>query len=145
MSTGLDGPMFEKDTVFYRSLLKKDGAHYNIYEIDTDLGMNALHEMFPTAECNDMNVVLFSTSGVHGMSCTLEEIERGMRRYPNGPPDPEEWPDDYDGDAITVLIVQPRIVCIRYGNVRVQLGDFPFLKRLRTTSHEALAKIGLPE
>ncbi len=57
----------------------------------------------------------------------------------------EDYPDDYCYPEVTVLIVHPRIVCLRYGNIRVTLENLDYLKRLRTSSHRAVARIGMPE
>ena len=94
-----------------------------------------------------MNFVLFSTSGVHGMYTTIEEIEASILKYPDGPdpdgPDPDA--DDYHFPEVTVLIVQPRLVCLRYGCIPVTLADIPYLKRLRESSWCTVQKIGKGE
>lgn len=38
----------------------------------------ALRGMFPDAKADDMNFVLFSTSGVHGTYNTIEEAEKHL-------------------------------------------------------------------
>ena len=135
----LSGPMFEPaDSGPWRSVFKKSGAHYNIYSCEKRLdGMDALREMFPRG-ANKLNVVLFSTSGVHGTYCTIEKAE-------------QEWLSGVTEDGyialptVTFLIVHPRICCLRYGNCCPNSADdFAFLKRLRAESWAALAKIGMP-
>lgn len=87
--------------------------------------MAALRQMFPEGKADDLNFVLFSTSGVHGSYCTIE--------------DAEAEPDL----GVTFLIVQPRIVGLRYGNCEPRTPeDFAFLKALRASSREAIATIG---
>lgn len=138
MST-VSGLMFEaaeNDT--WRSIHKKPGAHYNVYSAVTT-GMDGLRMMFTGGEADEMNFCLFSTSGVHGTYTTIEEVEafvmRGERdEYNQGP------------DEVTFLIVQPRIVCTRYGNVAPKTAeDFEFLKKLRASSWGVVRKIGAAE
>lgn len=147
------GPMAESAKQrIWQSAHDKDGAHYNIFAVRRDggdteaLGMAGLREMFPDGKANDMNFVLFSTSGVHGHYMTIEEIAEGIAKYGDEPNFGDDGaPDDYPGNDVTFLIVQPRIVCLRYGNARVKAADIPYLKELRASSLEAVSKIGLPD
>lgn len=93
-----------------------------------------LRTIFPNGEANDMNFVLFSTSGVHGTYTTIEEVERDLCL-----PD-----DDEDkSKSVTVLVVHPRLVCLKYGLVYPKTpDDFAFLKRLRETSQHIASLIG---
>jgi len=139
--------MFEqRDSSGFRSVHKKDGAHYNIFAITG--GMKTLREFFPTGDANTMNFVLFSTSGVHGMYTLIEEIEGSLLKYGDHPSfldgDSTDWPDDYHSPNLTVLIVQPRIVCLRYGAFDIGIEDIKWLKRLRETSLSAMQSIGWP-
>lgn len=133
MSTVLSGPMFEPSTTdLWKSVHKKEGAHYNTFGATPYNGMRGLRQMFPAGEADDLNFVLFSTSGVHGSYCTIEEAEAQWKKG--------ESPD------VTFLIVHPRIVCLRYGNCEPQTDeDFAFLKKLRESSAKAVVKIGFPE
>lgn len=103
------------------------GPHYSVFELKGD-GMAALRDCFPTGKANALQQVLFSTSGVHGTHTTIEDVE-----------------SDASAETVTFLIIQPRLVCMRYGVAR-PLGreDFEFLKLLRASSIEALARIGQP-
>jgi hypothetical protein len=133
------GPMFERSNAHFKKITPSrddSGAHYSIWEIKG--GMDALRQMFPDGKANEMNFVLFSTSGVHGSYTTLEAIEAGLKK------EISEDDDDYVGTDITVLIVQPRLVCMRYGTFDVTLDDIEWLKGLRQSSMEAVAKIGMP-
>ncbi|AXH59866.1 hypothetical protein [Pseudomonas amygdali] len=86
--------------------------------------MAALKAMFPTGAADDMNFVLFSTSGTHGSYRTLEEEEVEP------------------GQGVTFMVVQPRLVITRYGVVYPESkDDFAFLKNLRSTSREAVLGI----
>ena len=120
--------------------LRPDSGHYSIIrklsEVD---GMDALRAMFPDAEANELNFVLFSTSGVHGTYNTIEEAERSLAG---------EVDEDGDSlcDEITFVIVHPRLVSLRYGvlNPKNQ-DDIEYLKRLRASSHKAVAGIGFDD
>ena len=88
----------------------------------------AIKEIFPTGECDEMNFILFSTSGVHGSYCKIEDAEKNT-----------------DG-AVTFLIIKPRILMFQYGNVYPETPeDFAFLKKLRASAKEVIAAIGEPE
>ena len=106
--------------------------------------IEALRELFPSGEADEMNFVLFSTSGISGSYVTIEEVEASLLKY--GPErideDADEVPDDWRYPEVTFVVVQPRILGMRYGNVRVMLEDIPWLKLLRETSWNACAAIG---
>lgn len=141
--------MFEPArTAVWQNLSGKDGAHYSIFGVgDCDdrgeAGLAGLRAMFPDAQANDMNFVLFSTSGIHGCYTTIEEVESGLIKYGDEPDFDDDAPDDWHGNTVTFLIVHPRIVCLRYGNAKVTLNDIKFMKDLRASSLAAVAKIGL--
>ncbi len=88
-----------------------------------------LKELFPEPKADDINFVLFSTSGVHGSYLTIEEALE----------EKEE-----DGNEVTVLVYHPRIVHMKYGNVKVTSENFEYLKQLRQSSWDAVATIGKP-
>jgi len=121
----------------WKSAHDKEGAHYNTFGCRDGDGMASLRKFFPDGVANDINFALFSTSGVHGTYGTIEEAEADMARGCK----------NEDGDEITphvtFLIVQPRIVCLRYGNCEPKIAeDIAFLKTLRETSWKAVANIG---
>lgn len=112
--------------------------HYSLQKVSS---IEDLKRLFPDGEANDLNFVLFSTSGVHGSYVTIEDIEASLEKY--GPDLPEgDTPDDWVNNDLTVVVVQPRICCLRYGNVAVTLNDMEYLKRLRSTSWRAVQTIG---
>jgi hypothetical protein len=124
---------------------ERDGAHYNIWNISSG-GVDGLRRVFPDAKANEMNFVLFSTSGVHGTYTTIEEIEASIAKYGDSPQFPEdESPDDYCYPEITVTVYHPRIIGVGYGCVKVEAKDIQFLKDLRQSSWEAVSKIGREE
>lgn len=102
-----------------------DDPYYGVMRLVGD-GMAALRQLFPEGKADDLNFVLFSTSGVHGTYCTIEAAEA-------------------EGLDVTFLVVQPQFVGLRYGNCEPKTPeDFAFLKRLRASSHEAVQSIGVP-
>lgn len=107
-------------------------AMQSVIRIPEETGMRKLREMFPKGEANDLNFVMFSTSGVHGSYITIEQIE-------------EEFAGtDAEAAYLSVLIVQPRTVCLHFGHIRVERDDLPFLKTLRATSARVMAEYNLP-
>lgn len=147
MTTFVSGPMFKPATSTFWDAVKchqcrrgREGGHYNTFGCRDKNGMAALRAMFPIGEADDLNVVLFSTSGVHGMYTTIEEAEAGVLRG-NKDEEGEDWTPH-----VTFLIIHPRIVCLRYGNCEPQTPeDFAWLKHLRASSWKALAEIGREE
>ncbi len=100
-------------------------AAYSIDKLEPEKGMASLRQMFPEAEADDLNFVLFSTSGTHGSYLTIEDVESSL--------------DTDEPERLTVLVVQPRTVRMLYGNIEVTKEDVPFLKALRTSSASVLA------
>ena len=114
---------------------RRDSAHYSVMSLLTPhSGMEALRGMFPEGRADEMNFVLFSTSGVHGTYNTIEESEY----YLNGKDDEEGFGE------VTFTVVHPRLVALRYGvcNPKNQ-EDIDYLKKLRGSSHKIISKIGL--
>lgn len=110
-----------------------DSAHYSIMRKMANVGgMDALRAMFPDAGTDELNFVLFSTSGVHGTYNTIEEAERFLKG------------EDPDGIAeITFVIVHPRLVSMRYGTCSPEnQDDIDYLKRLRESSYKSVLAIG---
>jgi len=105
---------------------RSEGGHYSKpLPCMPGMGMAALRAMFPEGSGNDLNFVLFSTSGVHGTYQTIEEEQ------------------SEPGIGITFVIVQPRIVAMRYGECYPQCReDFEFIKNLRSSSWDAVRTIG---
>lgn len=98
------------------------GSHYSV-NCAKD-GMKLLRSIFPDGEADEMNFVLFSTSGVHGTYQTIEEEEA----------DP--------GIGVTFLVVHPRLVTVQYGNAYPQSkSDYDFLKQLRASSKDVVANV----
>jgi len=99
------------------------GGHYSIYRAQES--MELLKSVFPDATANEMNLCLFSTSGVHGTYQTIEDAE------------------NEHGSGITFLIIHPRLVSMQYGVVYPKNNDdFEFLKKLRKSSKNIVERIG---
>lgn len=141
MTISLSGPMFAGVTDgLWESVHKKEGGHYNNYGCHDRDGMEALRTMFPEGDADELNAVLFSTSGVHGLYNTIEEAEQYVLKYQDG----SEPGDDCDlVPDVTFLVVHPRLCTVRHGNCIPQNSDdIDFLKRLRESSWAAFSAIG---
>lgn len=101
-------------------------SHQNISKIKT---IDDLKEIYPKGVANDLNMVMFSTSGVHGTYSSIEDLETAIKTN-----DPE-----YEGNyKLTVLSIHPRIVSMQYGHIEITLDDIDYLKKLRASSNEFL-------
>jgi hypothetical protein len=115
-------------------LFDKSGSHYNLFRVQPFEGMEFLRTMFPDAKADDMNFVLFSTSGVHGTYMTIEEATDELRFW---------GPDHENSPTVTFVVVHPRLICLKYGNCQPKTqGDIDFLKQLRQSSWEMVPQIG---
>lgn len=101
------------------------------YAVQKIKSIDELKKLFPQGIADPMNVVLFSTSGVHGSYTTIEEL------FKTGE-------DGFIPDKITVLVVHPRTVSMRYGEIRVTEEDLNYLLKLRASSWDAIQSIGKP-
>lgn len=126
----LSGPLFDKGDEFWRQV-HDGGGHYNTFSLrESRYGMKALREFFPDGP-DDLNFVLFSTSGIHGSYITIEENEAEREKDAS-------WEAE-----TTFVIVQPRLCTIRYGNCSPETKeDFEFLKDLRQRSWDVVQTIG---
>jgi len=113
---------------------RQGSAHYSVMSlVDPSSGMEALRGMFPEGQADDLNFVLFSTSGVHGTYNKIEESELHLAGK-----------DDGEGFAgITFVVIHPRLVALRYGVCTPEnQGDIDFLKKLRGSSQKIITGIG---
>jgi hypothetical protein len=104
------------------------GLNWKVMRVECEAAMELLRSIFPDATADERNFVLFSTSGIHGSYLTIEDIEI----------------EGTDSDhQLTFLIVRPRIVALQYGNcVAGNPEDIAFLKQLRSSSWDAVSRIG---
>lgn len=114
------------------SLFQSMSTHYSIEGIRTD-GMDYLLNFFNSDDIPDhLNLVFFSTEGIHGSATTIEDVENRIRNNTEGSRD------------ITFLILQPARVSVKYGVCTpVTMDHIHFLKRIRAASHEHISKIGI--
>ncbi|AZO45870.1 hypothetical protein EJ076_34700 [Mesorhizobium sp. M7D.F.Ca.US.005.01.1.1] len=89
-------------------------------------GMDVLRSLFPDGEANDLNFVMFSTSGTHGSYLTIEDVAASL-----GTVEPCK---------LTVLVIQPRVVRMLYGEVEITAEDVPYLLKLRESSKRVFAE-----
>ena len=108
--------------------------HYSVWRGQNEpISVTDLLMLFDNGEPDEMNFVLFSTSGVHGTYCTIEQAEEYRR---NG---------ELDESYVTFLVVRPRTVVLMYGNVALKADDdFDVLKQLRDKSQQIVCQIGWP-
>lgn len=120
------------------------GLHYTIGKVLHNI--ESLKALFPDGEADDLNFVLFSTSGVHGSYRTLDDIEESIKKYGFDPDfrySDAENPDDYWPAQVTILVVHPRVVALRYGCCNIEsLEDLEYLKKLRASSTAVVQTIG---
>ena len=111
---------------------RKSGlVFYRIFPYSDDEAMGMLKNIFPDAKADELNFCLFSTSGVHGTYSTIEDAEIEVSR---GRP-----------AEVTFLVIHPRYVGLRYGNVIAESQeDIDFLRRLRASSLKTVRGIGIP-
>ena len=110
-----------------------ESAHYSIMRlVENGSGMKALRELSPDGEADELNFVLFSTSGIHGSYNTIEDAELFLQgKNPEGHPN------------ITFLIIHPRLVALRYGICTpTSQDDINYLKKLRDSSYCAVMNTG---
>jgi hypothetical protein len=119
--------------MWFNKQLNKNDNYYSVLML-TGNGMEALRQLFPDCSANDLNMVLFSTGGIHGTYCTIEDVEKGMNREEVDCP-----------RQVTFIVIHPRIVCLRYGNAEPKnTDDIEWLKNLRASSLCCLAGVGIP-
>ena len=93
--------------------------------------------------------IMFSTSGVHGTYETLDEIEHIIKhgKYTDGTPYAEGEDEGRPLPDLTVLIIHPRTVVLKYGNIIVEtLDEVKFLRKLvKEVKSYCCALTNLPE
>lgn len=144
----ISGPIAESaESKYWSSVHKKQGGHYNTFNAQengkhTDVSIDVLKTVWPFGKADELNFCLFGTSGVHGRHGSVDALRRSFNRYGLRDWDAinAEAPDDYD-DTITFLIVHPRTVTLRFGNVTIKSeSDLAYLETLRDSSIDAVMK-----
>ena len=125
-----------------RAMRGHPNAKYVVYDINqNEQGQilteqqvwDHLGEIFPDSTANPMNMLIGSTSGVHGSYRTLDAIEARLKRK-------RKHPIEYH-DEFTVLVIQPRVCVLQCGNVVVRnLGQVKWLRELISSSVSAFVK-----
>ena len=123
--------------------------HYSIDSFE-DLGVQCVHDIFKDIGEEEWtyNWCFTGTDGVHGHGCSLESLEEWLKfkqdkgieefcnqcnsKIPTKETDKiaENCPykEQCCGDTLTILIVLPRLVALRYGTVKVTLKDLEKIK-----------------
>ncbi len=99
----------------HREWLARRGDRYSVWEVES---VEEVYRLFPGDAADEMNWLFLSTSGVHGSYTTLDELVFE-----------HEDPGQVCAD-VTVLVVQPRLARIAYGNVEVTPEDVPRLRKI---------------
>lgn len=110
--------------------------HYSV--LNTIKSIDDIKNVFPVGEADELNFCMFSTSGVHGTYTTLDDIEKyysDSKKF-----DKEENGGEEYTPKLTALIIHPRLVGIKYGNINVEKEDIPYLRKLADSSVEAMRK-----
>lgn len=102
------------------------------YEVKQMKSIEDVREIFDDLDdiSWDMNWLFLSTSGVHGSYISLDDLESWDETEEG-----YEWPR-----FITILIVHPRLVVIRYGEILIQPEDVPYLRECVKRTIEAITK-----
>ncbi len=98
--------------------------HYKVEKISS---IQEIRDFFDKTEDEEtdftLNWLFLSTSGIHGSYATLDDLD-----FKNG------------FNAITVLIVCPRLVVLRYGDIKITPDDIPYLQNLVKKSIAGIIK-----
>jgi len=106
-------------------------AHYHVF--DGVKSIEDLKTIFPEGKADDLNWVFLSTSGVHGSYTTLEDLEKD--------PDYADSIDEDGNSHITVLVLHPRMCCIKFGHMKFNLKkDSAYLRGLVKSTVEEITK-----
>lgn len=99
---------------------------YNVNEIRS---LRDVKRIFPDGYEAKNNWLFLSMQGEHGTHLTIEDVEDKIHSQ-----------DQSDKYWITVLVVQPRLCNLFYGEIQVGLKDLPFLRRVVKNTLEVIPK-----
>lgn len=110
----------------------------NHYSIEKFCSIDDVHSLFTKDIDYYLNWCFTSTSGVHGHCLTIEQVKKWLLKKQElklncfRPGNCDEANCPYSeiccGDTITILIVQPRIVAMKYGNPIITIKDLELLR-----------------
>ena len=110
---------------------RAETTHYHVF--DSIKTIEDLKTIFPDGKADDLNWVFLSTSGVHGTYTSLDDLEKD--------PDYAENIDDEGNTHITVLVLHPRMCCIKFGEMKFNLkADSAYLRGLVKTTVTEITK-----
>lgn len=98
-------------------------SHYAVHESLKTIDDVKAH--FPDGKADARNWFVASTSGVHGTYDTLDDIEYGK--------------DGHFPTHLTVLIIHPRTVVLKFGVIEVHQDDIAYLRGLIGSTLGAIA------
>jgi hypothetical protein len=87
-------------------------------QIDEIRSIRQLKNFFPADYDQKNNWLFCSTQGEHGTHLTIDDVEDMIHNQEDG----KYW--------LTVLVVQPRLCNLYYGDIKVSLKDLPFLRQI---------------
>lgn len=112
-------------------LLHGEGGHYSLVEIQSFKEIEGL-------EADSLNWIFTGTSGVHGTSETAEDYLDPSQYTWIG----DNTVKDVNGEeyqpTITVLVIHPRLVCTRYGDIKVSKKDIEWLRKQEIATLKAI-------
>ena len=90
--------------------------HYQVVDLGktSEECWTALRNIFAGGGPDEMNLLMGSTDGVHGHSTTLDDIRDGVL---------EELLEHEVEPRFTVLVIHPRLCCLKVGNVLVETDE----------------------
>lgn len=101
--------------------------------VDEITSLQELKELFPEGYDHQLNWLFCSTGGAHGTEYTLDELQEviyGSAERHRAVKGKKFW--------ITILVIQPRLCNLLYGDILIGEGDIPFLRGLVKNTLEAV-------
>jgi len=100
-----------------------------VYETEEIRSLRDIKRIFVDGYEHKNNWFFCSTQGEHGTHLTLDDVEEKL------------YSKDEKGKYwITVLVIQPRLCNLYYGDIQVSLKDIPFLRQLVKNTLEVIPK-----
>lgn len=97
--------------------------------------MRDVKAIFPAGEADAHNWLFIGTSGVHGTGITLDQAAKILKRSEDAIAAPLVNGKTY----ITVLVVHPRLVVMKYGEILVSAADVKLLRKLVRSTIQSIA------